>query len=254
MTHTILKSRLSASPEDIALAVKLHAQELEQWTENMRLYDEEQKNPPPPEPQRDQFETDEAYTAAYVEHGELMTFRRQKYPPPSAHPEIDAAVARSEQDGRRLFTPDYTIVDDLKPEDLPQDKVPELLRLKEVYLSRVIHAEQEAMKTILPHGKVRAYQLREAGIRQADAARDAPVQKEISGLEESNPKRKSLQVQLADPSRHDKVRPKEDTQFLVSCQTIREAQLEVSRKAAAMMSDIEDLTEDNVRSWTLGSF
>lgn len=251
MTHRIFKSRLNIPEDQVKLRVNDHIRELEQWTENMRLYEEEQKTPPAEEPQRVQFDTDEEYTAAYVKHGETLVQRRQKYPPPSAHPEIDEAVSRSERDGKKFFSPDYVVVDDLPPEVSDNS---ELGRLKQVYLSRVAHAEQTAIHQLIPPGKVRFHQLREHDILTQDLKRDNDILGQISEMEPEDKRLVGLKKSIQDPKRHERVRSKENTQFLNWFSNIRSKQSVIQRRAAEMMSEIEDLTEDNVHSWTLGSF
>lgn len=244
MSHQILKSRLNLPDAHLKLLVQSHADELTQWTENMRLYEEEQAaGPTPEEPQREQFEDDETYTRAYVAHGEVLRNRRQRYPAPDApHPEIDLAVSR---DGGE-FTPDYEVVDDRPPEPT------ELETLKAKYMRQVSEAEREALSALTPAGKVRFNQIRLAKIFQTEgSARNALLVKR-NVLKDSDFGAEALDDRIKEPA--DKDRSPEDRQFVEEQLALQEKQNLIQEKAASMLSDIEDMTEDNVRSWTLTPF
>lgn len=175
MTYVIYKSKINISLDQLERIVREHAAELAQWTENMSLFEEEKGVPIPPEPQRANFETDEAFNLAYAGHHDAVAHRRQGYPPPTAHPEIDAAVAR---DGD-IFTPDYRVVDDL-PTIM---EVPELRRLQDVYLSRVASAESGALNKLVPPGRIRAMEVRASDILSEDHNRVQEISGRLPGLQ-----------------------------------------------------------------------
>lgn len=149
--------------------------------------------------------------------------------------DLDAAIrVTARDDGTHDFAPDYEIV------PLSLDK------RKAKLSDQVSAAEREAIHSVLPPGKIRAYQFREQDIRQADQAR----------YREAETAR--VAAKLPDPINFVKFsadnRPVADTRFLEE-QTARDDQRnEIQRWAANLHSDIEDLTEATVDAWEMKLF
>ena len=141
---------------------------------------------------------------------------------PQAPVEIDDAIRRiANIDGTTDFVADYEIIG------------PTLEQKKAKLFDLVSVAEREAIKAVLPAGKIRAYQFREADIRKADQVRYSAA---------------AAQFESIDTFEHFTAfnRPADDTRFLDGQAAREDQRNEIYRWAANLHSDIEDLTEATV--------
>lgn len=151
--------------------------------------------------------------------------------PEAPFAEVDAAIRRvGNPDGTSQFSADYEIVG-------PSFDVKKA-RLAE----QVAHAEAEALAAVLPPGKVRAFQFREADIRKADQARYAA---ELA-------KQPLMPIDFA--RFVDQNRPDEDARFLDEQAAREDRRNEIARHAAQLQSDIEDLTAETIDAWVMKPF
>ena len=247
MTHKILKSSLALftfTPEerrrgivDFQSAVASYAAELVHWR------DREAKiaaQPPlPSKPQLGDFITSEEYAAAFHDWQTKANEHFHPVPKPAAHPDIVAAV---NDDGHV----DFEVVNDDPTEE-------EVLRGKKNELLNRIHvAEQAAIeKALPPPGKRRLANLRETEIQQAD---DATRRSLVAGMVAV----KKSALDTADIERIEKTvaeRRHPDHAQHLAAQESRRAEVDaIVRVAAQAMSDVEDLTADNIDTFEIPSF
>lgn len=145
--------------------------------------------------------------------------------------DLDAAIRVTENtDGTHTFEPDYEIVP------------PALDKRKAALFAQVNEAERAALLAVLPQGKVRAYQFREADIRSADQARViAEYAKGSTGISNIE------QFHIAS-------RPEADTRFLEEQAAREDQRNEIQRWGANLHSEIEDLTEATVDAFEVKPF
>ncbi len=198
------------------VSVAQHANEMRTWRAHMSRVDADAKSGVGP---------DERHVA---------------YPKPAAHPFVEAAVNHDD-------VADYEIVDDgPTPAQLLRIKKDELLRA-------VTHAEQAAIEMVLPIGKHRLVGLRENDIRAADAVvAQAHVNKSRwhSDITAAIGLTKPLDV----ATEVENARSAEDTRFLAEQAARREKITAISRAAAQMHHDIEDLAIENIDAWEMTPF
>ena len=158
----------------------------------------------------------------------------QVYPPPSAPTLIDQAVLG---DGNGGFIPDYKLIND-RPST--EQLVARRLREKKEQLSgSVLEQEVALIHVISGGGKSRAYQLRYMDIAAKDAA--IGVGLSLTGISET---KEAVEVR----------RSPEDTKFKQEHEA-RSAKIEtIVRHGAELHAQIEDLTPQNIDSWTMAPF
>jgi hypothetical protein len=181
------------------------------------------------------------WAAAHNAWQKQMLERHEPYPRPVAHRDIDAAVAETiNADGSTTFAPDFEIVnDDPSPESVLAEK-------KLTLLHKIAVAEAAALeKSQLPMGKRRSANLREAAINAADGALWLEIAKGMKPEEFEKFDRNSELAKRRDPA---------DTQHLADQEARREAADAILHKAAQAMSDVEDLTLDNIDNYQLPDF
>lgn len=151
---------------------------------------------------------------AYEKHAALVAKgKADPYPPPQAHPLVDAAVKRVPRTmGGTKFESDYRLVDRMP---VPAGDAAALAARKIELREDVARLEREAVHAILPLGKWRL-----ASIRANIAAAKA----------ENN-------------------RTTEDSELLDDERTRREALAAVQLHHAELEAEIEDLTDKTVNDW-----
>lgn len=157
------------------------------------------------------------------------------YPRPNAMPAVESAVRF---DGER-FIVDYEIVnDDPTPEQI-------LARKKAALVNEIAKSEQAAMEQAqLPPGKVRLNAMEEAAYQAADAEVAKQFIERVG--KDANPK--DLKAEI------DKQRSPEHRQFLRD-QGARQLRIDqIHLNAAQAMSDVEDLTADNIDTFEIPAF
>lgn len=133
---------------------------------------------------------------------------------PAAPVEVDAAIKHTpREDGTTEFAADYEFVG------------PSFETKKARLFDQVSAAERDAIAAVVPAGKVRAFQFREADIRKADQQRHVGED-----------------------------RPLSDTRFLDEQAAREDQRNEIVRWAAGLHSDIEDLTPDTIDAWEMKPF
>ena len=125
--------------------------------------------------------------AAYQTHMFLVAQRKaQAYPPPSVHPDIDAAVRRvkNKTGDAYSFVVDYQIVDTIPVED---GNVPAFNARKEELSQQIMHMEQQALHKVLPKGKWRLvhFQYQDAFAKQEKSDEDNKVLAQYEALQNS---------------------------------------------------------------------
>lgn len=254
MTHTVLASQVvTQDPEVVEELVQAFREDMEVWSQHHAVLEEEKLVPPPPEPQRANFEDDDKFSAAYQEHQALLRDRRVAFPPPEpAYPALRDAVRV--EDGKWIV--DYDFKDDLKLT---------LRQKKDLHLTEVHNREQEVLADLVPPGKVRFLHIRESELRVSDEKllQDlrAEGQKHASILSEDPDNlaaKKNLQevnARLSVPEPYlVSQRSPEDNRFLSDYRATQAKIISIQRAAAKMQHDIEDLTEEEVDSWSMGEF
>jgi hypothetical protein len=246
MTHKIPKSSLAPFPIPLDEAKGsferlLHAyiSELQTWHDHHVIVDSLTPMRPRPEwidfaAQKDQAKTYLHENAKW--HAEKLA-RHEPYPQPIAHADIVASVAtKIGEDGKTTYVSDFEIVnDDPTPEQV-------LARKKDVLLQAVTRAEQEAlMRVQLPIGKQRAANLLEADIR----ARDGQLANELAADAKAHPDIAAEIEKRRDPAH---------TQHLDDQESRRSQVDAILRAGAKAMSDVEDLTMDNIDAFEIPSF
>ncbi|NEU95667.1 hypothetical protein [Bradyrhizobium uaiense] len=225
MTHQILKSALAPPPvtfdqvkQAFGNLVDTFIHEMQTWHDHDVQVKALQPMRPEPKPS-DHADAEDPASAFWRDFAAWQTEKRgrhEPYPAPLAHPDIAASIkAITGADGSVTYVPDFEIVnDDPTPAQIFAAK-------KALLLNAVHHAEQEALKqTQLPLGKRRLADLREVDIRGADP-------RTIGAADQQH---------LAD-------------------QESRRAKVDaIVRAAAQVTSDIEDLTTDNVDTFTIPIF
>jgi O-phosphoseryl-tRNA(Cys) synthetase len=183
MTHKIHLSKFTTD-FPFKEAVEAHAAALAQWNDHMRNVEKGLADP---------------------------------YPPPLAHPDINAAVRKDvNKKGQVNYVADYEIVD-----DLPKPDEAQVFRDKQHSLRiKVTSAEAEARHAVLPSGKHRV---------MAHRACD------IHAIEEKD-------------------RTADDLAFLAQYGKTMDRLNAIDRRAAKALAEIEDLTARNIDSWSVPDF
>ena len=167
--------------------------------------------------------------------------RHEPYPPPTAHPDVMASVSSYvDAAGNITFIPDFVIVND----DPSPDEIMELK--KRALIESIIQAEMVARAKIeLPIGKQRAASIREIDLRNSDV----DLQKKIViGKNADDIQKIDMELELR------KLRNPVDQKFLDDQQD-RSSKIDViTRTAAAAMSEVEDLTLENIDKFVIPTF
>jgi hypothetical protein len=181
------------------------------------------------------------WSKAHVVWDKERLERHEPYPPPGAHPDVEAAIKTTvNSDGSTSYEADFEIQDDdPTPESILADK-------KNALLHKIVEAETAALDRMQPPvGKRRAANLKEAAIRKADLARWT---NQTKGMAPSDIAKLDYAVEVA------KGRDPADTRFLADQQARAERTEALMHAAAQAMSDIEDLTLDNIDNYQLPDF
>lgn len=158
--------------------------------------------------------------------------RHIEFPPPSAPAEVESAIRRTgREDGTTEFAADFEIVG------------PSLAQKKAKLFDLVSSAERAAINAVVPPGKIRAFQFREADIRKEDQRRYSVAVASLPLGSEPDFAR------FCDESR-----PITDTRFLDEQAAREDQRNEIYRWAAALHSDIEDLTDETADGWEMKPF
>ena len=167
--------------------------------------------------------------------------RHEPYPPPAAHPDVMASVSSSvDAAGNITFIPDFVIInDDPSPDEIMALK-------KRALIDAIIQAEMIARAKIeLPIGKQRAASIREIDLRNADLDLQKKI---IIGKNADDILKINMELELR------KLRNPVDQKFLDDQQD-RSSKIDaIVRAGAKAMSDVEDLTIDNVDTFVVPSF
>lgn len=195
MTLKIEIESLPCSPEEFRRAVVAFAEAMREYTEHLRGVEEDAANP--------NLKLDD---------------RRVAFPPPSAHPFVEAAVKAG---GYELVGPSLEV-------------------RKQRLCAQVDAAEREDIAEVMPPRKARYWQMREQDIRTADhmMLSNHPV---------------PIPADEINAFLHAK-RSADDTAFLDDQQKRRNAIAAVQRWAAKAHHDIDDLTDETVEAWKLEPF
>jgi hypothetical protein len=226
MTHTILKSALAPPPVTYADAVEafgklvaVYIAELKAWHDHDVIV--RTQKPLRPQPKWKDFAKDKKTQAAlYLKDNSAWKAERlahhDPYKPPVAHSDIVASVVTTiAKDGTATFVADFEVVnDDPTPAQVLQEKKTALLRTMQISL------DAATAKVQLPAGKRLLADIRENAIRVA--TKDATDVK--------NP---------------------DDVAYLKAQEDRRSTITSIIQKAAQAMSDIEDLTVDNVDAYKI---
>ena len=144
----------------------------------------------------------------------------QYYPPPTDHADIMAAVrSDSKDDGKTItYIPDYELFDEILEPPVAAEL---LLRKKQFLMQQILQEENKALNAVdtLPFGKRR---LRERRYE--------------SFLAKSIP------------------RTEEEAAFVADYDELKTKLGKISLVAAEMLSEVEDLTSENIDTWTMRSF
>lgn len=277
MTHQILKSRL---PEGFDDTVKLHVDEMNLWAERNKIVADELKALGPVKPCPTWAEFKSSKTAsndlshAVAKWQEEKLSRHAPVKRPIGSQDVEASIVLG-KDGK--YISDYEVVND----DPTADQI--LRSKKNVLLNSVTAMEQQEMEKIAPPpGKRRALTIREGDIALSDSQRLQAVMVEIRTAQlplqdltvqmlaaKTDADRAAAQAKIKvitdsvaplQASVADQVvfqaaqRPAADTEFLNQQKQSKAGMDAVTRWAAGVQSDIEDLTESNIDAWKIPPF
>ncbi|MCP3444591.1 hypothetical protein [Bradyrhizobium sp. CCGUVB14] len=243
MTHKVLKSQIALmtfTPEeqkrgimDFSSAVDNYATELLHWLDREAKI--AAQAPLPPKPIPGDFKTPEEFAEAWRGWKAKQLKHIHPVRRPVAHPDVAAAV---NNDGHVDFE---VVNDDPTAEQVLRGKKNELL-------GQIHRAELEAIDRALPPlGKRRHANLHESDIHAADnAVRQALADEAVAKKSELD----ASDVEKAVLAR----RPKHHTQHLADQESRRAKVDAIVRAAAQVMSDVEDLTADNIGSFKIPAF
>lgn len=176
MTHKIHHSKIS-DPAAFDKAVRAHAAEL---------------------------------TAHQVHMKAVAQGKAQAYPPPSVHPEIDAAIRRVKNADGYFFIVDYQIVDMIPIEN---GDVAAFNTRKEELTQQVLQMEQAAISALLPKGKWRLLHLQYQDTQEIKEKSDS------------------------------------DLAFIARYEALRKSVKNIQRHQAELESQMEDLDFHTINTW-----
>ena len=235
MTHRILKSVLDqAGITDAEAAINNFAAELAHWKEREEILAKQGPLPAKPEWQDFGASEDPAtdYARALTKWKEDQLTWVAPIKKPIGHPDIVSAV---NDEGK----PDFEIIND----DPTDDDI--LRHKKDALLNLVAVAEHNAVdKVLAPYGKRRLHDALEGDYLEAQNTLRAAVSKKLG--KDADPK--VIEADLK------KLQPAEHVRHLQDQQGRRDKIKSIARKAAHIMSDIEDLTLESVDSFVIPSF
>lgn len=215
--------------DDLAKAVADHKAEHASWSAHMARVAADAKLPPIPRPLFADYAKEKNPVAAFRQAMDVyeanVATRHQPYKPPEPHQLVAFVLANG-----GTFE---VLNDDPTPEQILAEK-------KLVLIHQISSAEAAAVQSVMPPiGKQRAYNLREADIGAADVARA----NKLIADGETDPVKLQKAVE--------KGRPADDTAHL-RAQADRRTKVDaIIRAASQMMSDVEDLTIENIDAWRM---
>jgi hypothetical protein len=242
VTYKILKST-AGSIADFEKKVAQHVVELKFWHDREKIVAQEAKAPLGDRPAWGDFKdsSDPAtdYRKATAKWDADKLARHDPVKRPSPHPAVENAVRQNGDD----FVADYEIVnDDPTPDQILRGK-------KNALLSSISRIEQDAKERAMPAiGKRRMASLREMDIVVADEK----IRQEIwSAIPEEDRPKFDLSTF---PAEIEKRRHPADTQHLKDTASCKSRLSAIERAAAQAMSDVEDLTAENIDDFKIPSF
>jgi hypothetical protein len=219
-------------------AVTNHCAELNAWHERQEAVKAQPELPKRPDYFDFAKEEDPAaaFNAAGIAWAELRAKHLDPYPRPSAVVDVEAACRF---DGEK-FVSDYEVIND----DPTAEQI--LRAKKDNLIAQVQIAENSAIdKTRLPPGKQRLVNMVLAQIADAD---DKIAKDIVSSATEEEKASLNLADEIA------KRRSPEHTQQLAEVETREKRIHDIELQAAMALSDIEDLTTENVDGYVLPTF
>lgn len=240
MTYQIPKSRI-ADPEDFKKQVTAHCDELTAWAKHMAVV--KRQEPLPPIPQWKDYASSLDPATAFSK--DMQAFQEKKLqhfdpvPRPMAHEVIENSIHEEKTNDETSFVSDYEIID-----DDPDNEI--LLRQKkDALLHQIIEAENATLARMeLPPGKRRLANLQEAEI----------IAKENDEITKLVNRRGSVMS----PKDFDDIqksvissRSKHDNDHIINQKKRRDQSATIVRRAAEIMSEIEDLTIENIDAYKL---
>ena len=231
----------AAGIEDVNAAVTAYAAEVTAHAKQEKAVKDHEGKKMPSRPIWNDFagKTDPAaeFAKAQEKYEAAVAARPTPYPAPFAHPDIMSAVG---PDGK----PNYEIINDLPtPKDI-------LIEKKTRLFGQVSLAETEAIHNIVPPGKRRLFNIQVEEVRKTDAERSEEMVRKINS-EESEKTREKMIAELNSPDFHKKARSKQD-KATMSAHDDRTKKIDaIILWAATLHAEIEDLTLDNIDTWTL---
>lgn len=230
MVARILKSEIDAAGiVDFQKAVDLHRSEVADWRAHMKRVEDDSKLPLIQPPIFSEFSHLKDAVPKHREALDIwrsnMATRHVPYPAPHAHPLVDKALNEG-----------FQIVDDSPTPDQI------LVAKKRLLIEKLTQAEAAVISSIFPIGKQRAN-----AIRQADIL--AKEKKYIEALPEETRKDPAKFTVAVDKIR--KARSPDDAAHMniMEVQSVQADSL--YRAGAKIMSNIEDLTADNIDAWRM---
>jgi hypothetical protein len=257
MTQKILKAVAATFPDFPAL-VTAHARELAEHDAHMTLVrkseaaakeaatiaDEEQAVAVASHAEADATKKQELERRRAVLKAKRLKLQEaaesaQRYPGPQAHPLIDSAVKRSPgADGTTIFEPDFEVVEALP---VKVGDAAELRTRKDYLLNKISQMENAAIAALLPPGKWRAYAHRMADIEEADMKRRKVL------VDAKTPEDNIEKNVIA-------ARSPDDNKFMDEHNARSKVAKAIQRHASDLMSQVEDLTENDLHLWQPAEF
>lgn len=234
MSYNVLKSRIiQAGIDDFAATVANYASEVAHWREREQII----KNQVPlaPRPAWHEFsqhpDPATAYKAAIDKWDQERLLRVEPIPFPIAPPDVAASLNEGGQ-------PDFEIINDDPTED-------DILRAKKnELLQTVCNMELVAINKVLPPpGKRRSFELLEGDILKDE-------QDYVKSLVDADPNMKQDQIKAHINAR----RHPDHAKHLEYQKSCRNEVDRITRTAAEIMSQIEDLTIVNIDAYQIPSF
>lgn len=215
--------------DDLAKAVADHKAEHASWSAHMARVAADAKLPPIPRPLFADYAKEKNPVAAFRQAMDVyeanVATRHQPYKPPEPHQLVAFVLANG-----GTFE---VLNDDPTPAQILAEK-----KLALIY--QITAAEAEAIHAIMPPlGKRRLANMRESDIGIADAERVRAMP--LAVQQDSDKLTKAIA----------KARPPEDAAHLQVQADLRAKATAINRAATQMMSDVEDLTIENINSWRM---
>lgn len=256
MPHLVLKSSLAPYPAPYEAAVNAFAElvnkyiaELQHWQEHDLKAKALVDAPLGPRPEWTDYaghdDPANAFAVALAAWDKSRLERFEPYPPPQAVADVVASVGTTiTDDGDIVYVADFHVEND--------DPTPkQILDMKKSYLMKLVSdAEAEAIsRHLLPEGKRRLAVLRESKIvsDENNLLGTIVAREQMAAMADPNYVAKVAPAEVAQQ------RTPEDDEFMKSQQAIRDAISAINQRAAETLSDIEDLTTDNIETFRIPS-